>query len=364
MVDHSLFGIRSLVGSILLAQGGGGFISRNTLLLILLIGALIVFLAFFVIFARFFRLWIQAATTGAGIGIVDLLRMTFRKVNPTVITRSMIMGVQAGLYDDEGLTTKALEAHYLAGGNVPLVIRSMIAARKAKIVELSFKRATAIDLAGRNILEAVQTSVYPRVIDCPPKNSKRPTLDAVAKNGIQLKVKARVTVRANLNQLIGGAGEETIVARVGEGIVSAIGSAETHAVVLENPDRISKAVLARRLDSQTAFEIVSIDIADIDVGDNIGARLQADQAEADTRVARAQAEGRRAMAVSQEQENLAKIEENRSKLVEAEAEVPKAMAEAFRSGRLGILDYYKLQNVQADTNMRGAIAIASAPPRR
>jgi uncharacterized protein YqfA (UPF0365 family) len=364
MVDHSLFGIRSLVGSILLAQGGGGFLSRNTLLLILLIGALIVFLAFFVIFARFFRLWIQAATTGAGIGIVDLLRMTFRKVNPTVITRSMIMGVQAGLYDDEGLTTKALEAHYLAGGNVPLVIRSMIAARKAKIVELSFKRATAIDLAGRNILEAVQTSVYPRVIDCPPKNSKRPTLDAVAKNGIQLKVKARVTVRANLNQLIGGAGEETIVARVGEGIVSAIGSAETHAVVLENPDRISKAVLARRLDSQTAFEIVSIDIADIDVGDNIGARLQADQAEADTRVARAQAEGRRAMAVSQEQENLAKIEENRSKLVEAEAEVPKAMAEAFRSGRLGILDYYKLQNVQADTNMRGAIAIASAPPRR
>ena len=198
----------------------------------------------------------------------------------------------------------------------------MIAARKAKIIDLDFKRATAIDLAGRNILEAVQTSVYPRVIDCPPKNSKRPTLDAVAKNGIQLKVKARVTVRANLDQLIGGATEETIVARVGEGIVSAIGSAETHAEVLENPDRISKAVLARRLDSQTAFEIVSIDIADIDVGDNIGARLQADQAEADTRVARAQAEGRRAMAVSQEQENIAKIEENRAKLVEAEAEVP------------------------------------------
>ena len=248
--------------------------------------------------------------------------MTFRKVNPTVITRSKIMAVQAGLYDSEGLTTKALEAHYLAGGNVPLVIRSMIAARKAKIIDLSFKRATAIDLAGRNILEAVQTSVYPQVIDCPPKNSKRPTLDAVAKNGIQLKVKARVTVRANLDQLIGGATEETIVARVGEGIVSAIGSAETHKDVLENPDRISKAVLARKLDSQTAFEIVSIDIADIDVGDNIGARLQADQAEADTRVARAQAEGRRAMAVSQEQENIAKIEENRAKLVEAEAEVP------------------------------------------
>jgi uncharacterized protein YqfA (UPF0365 family) len=232
----------------------------------------------------------------------------------------------------------------------------MIAARKAKIIELSFRRATAIDLAGRNILEAVQTSVYPRVIDCPPQTGKRMTLDAVAKNGIQLKVKARVTVRANLDQLIGGATEETIVARVGEGIVSAIGSAETHAEVLANPDRISRAVLARKLDSQTAFEIVSIDIADIDVGDNIGARLQADQAEADTRVARAQAEGRRAMAVSQEQEYLAGIEENRAKLVEAEAEIPKAMADAFRTGKLGILDYYRLKNVQADTDMRESIA--------
>ncbi|HEY2759171.1 MAG TPA: flotillin-like protein FloA [Pirellulales bacterium] len=355
----------------LFAQGGGrgpgggaGLFSYSTLWLVVLFGALIVALAFFAIFARYFRLWIQSVTTGAGIGILDLLRMTFRKVNPTVITRSKIMAVQAGIYDNEGLTTKGLEAHYLAGGNVPLVIRSMIAARKAKILDLNFKKATAIDLAGRNILEAVQTSVYPRVIDCPPKNSKRPTLDAVAKNGIQLKVKARVTVRANLDQLIGGATEETIVARVGEGIVSAIGSAETHKVVLENPDRISKAVLARKLDSQTAFEIVSIDIADIDVGDNIGARLQADQAEADTRVARAQAEGRRAMAVSQEQENIAMIEENRAKLVEAEASVPIAMAEAFRTGKLGILDYYKLQNVQADTNMRGAIAISSTPGRK
>jgi uncharacterized protein YqfA (UPF0365 family) len=333
----------------------------------LLIGLVIVFilgLAVFAVVARYFRLWIQSVTTGAGIGIVDLIRMTLRKVNPTVITRSKIMAVQAGLYENEGITTKALEAHYLAGGNVPLVMRSMIAARKAKIIELSFKRATAIDLAGRNILEAVQTSVYPRVIDCPGKGSKRPSLDAVAKNGIQLKVKARVTVRANLDQLIGGATEETIVARVGEGIVSAIGSSETHAHVLENPDRISKAVLSRRLDSQTAFEIVSIDIADIDVGDNIGARLQADQAEADTRVARARAEGRRAMAVSQEQENISTIEENRAKLVEAEAEVPRAMAEAFRSGRLGILDYYKLQNVQADTDMRGAIATASTPGRK
>src|SRR3954454_2901694 len=345
------------------ARPGGPF-GSSTLWLVVLIGALIVALAFFAIFARYFRLWIQSVTTGAGIGILDLLRMTFRKVNPTVITRSKIMAVQAGLYDSEGITTRALEAHYLAGGNVPLVIRSMIAARKAKIIDLSYKRATAIDLAGRNILEAIQTSVNPRVIDCPPKNSKRPTLDAVAKNGIQLKVKARVTVRAKLDQLIGGATEETIVARVGEGIVSAIGSAETHKVVLENPDRISKAVLARKLDSQTAFEIVSIDIADIDVGDNIGARLQADRAEADMRVARAKAEERRAMAVALEQENIASIEGARSELVAAEAEVPRAMAEAFRSGKLGILDYYKLQNVQADTNMRGAIATASGPGRK
>jgi uncharacterized protein YqfA (UPF0365 family) len=333
-------------------------LQNPTVWIVLTIAGIIVLLTIFAIVARFFRLYIQSITTGAGIGIFDLLRMTFRKVNPTVIVRSKIMATQAGITDAEGVTARALEAHYMAGGNVPLVIRSMIAARKAKIIDLDFKRATAIDLAGRNILEAVQTSVYPRVIDCPPKNSKKPSLDAIAKDGIQLKVKARVTVRANLNQLIGGATEETIVARVGEGIVSAIGSSESHKDVLENPDRISKAVLARRLDSQTAFEIVSIDIADIDVGDNIGARLQADQAEADTRVARAQAEGRRAMAVSQEQENLAGIEEMRAKLVEAQSEVPKAMAEAFRSGKLGILDYYKMQNVQADTDMRTAIASA------
>ena len=324
--------------------------------LIIFIAVIVVCLIITVIAGRYLRLWIQSVTTGAGIGIFDLIRMTFRKVNPTIIVRSKIMAVQAGLVDNEGITTKALEAHYLAGGNVPLVVRALIAAQKAKIIELDFKRAAAIDLAGRNILEAVQTSVYPRVIDCPSRESKRPSLDAVAKDGIQLKVRARVTVRANLDQLIGGATEETIVARVGEGIVSAIGSAETHAHVLENPDTISKAVLARKLDSQTAFEIVSIDIADIDVGDNIGARLQADQAEADTRVARAKAEGRRAMAVSQEQEQFAKMEENRSHLVEAEAEVPKAMAEAFQSGKLGILDYYKLKNVQADTDMRDSIA--------
>ena len=223
--------------------------------------------------------------------------MTFRKVSPGVIVRSKIMAVQAGIGDRDGVTTQGLEAHYLAGGNVPLVIRAIIAARKAKL-DLDFKLATAIDLAGRNVLEAVQTSVYPKVIDCPSRNLGRETLDGVAKNGIQLKVKARVTVRANLKQLIGGATEETIIARVGEGIVSAIGSAESHHVVLANPDRISKAVLARRLDSQTAFEIVSIDIAEVDVGENIGARLQADQAEADMRVARAKAEGRRAMAVA------------------------------------------------------------------
>jgi uncharacterized protein YqfA (UPF0365 family) len=282
--------------------------------------------------------------------------MTFRKVNPTVIVRSKIMAVQAGLGDDSGITSKSLEAHYLAGGNVPLVIRAIIAAKKAKTIDLDFKLATAIDLAGRNVLEAVQTSVYPKVIDCPGRSSGRESLDAVAKNGIQLKVRARVTVRANLNQLIGGATEETIIARVGEGIVSAIGSSASHSDVLENPDRISKAVLARRLDSQTAFEIVSIDIADIDVGDNIGARLQADQAEADTRVARANAEGRRAMAVAQEQEMLAHIEESRAKLVEAEAEVPQAIAQAFQSAKLGVLEYYKLRNVQADTEMRSAIA--------
>lgn len=320
---------------------------------------LIVLLVIVAIFAFYFRLWIQCVLTGANISIFNLLGMTFRKVRPNVIVQSKIMAVQAGLGDESGLTSQALEAHYLAGGNVPLVVRALIAANKAKTIKLSFREATAIDLAGRNVLEAVQTSVYPKVIDCPAKIGQRMSLDAVAKNGIQLKVTARVTVRANLQQLIGGATEETIIARVGEGIVSAIGSSETHAQVLENPDVISKAVLARRLDSQTAFEIVSIDIAGIDVGQNIGARLQADQAEADTRVARARAEGRRAMAVAAEQEKQAMIEQSRAKLVDAEAQVPQAMAEAFRSGRLGIMDYNKLRNIQADTEMRKAIASTS-----
>src|SRR5436189_814447 len=286
--------------------------------------------------------------------------MTFRKVNIGTIVKAKIMAVQAGLGNDPEMTTRAFEAHQLSGGNIMLVIRALINASKAKIVRLSYREATAIDLAGRNVLEAVQTSVNPKVIDCPARGSGKDSLDAVAKNGIQLKVKARVTVRANLNQLIGGATEETIIARVGEGIVSAIGSAESHLEVLANPDRISKTVLARRLDSQTAFEIVSIDIADIDVGENIGARLQADQAAADLRVAQAAAEQRRAAAVAREQEMQAEVVENRAKVVLAEAEVPLAIAQAFRSGQLGVMDYYNLRNLQSDTQMRNAIAGASS----
>jgi len=305
---------------------------------------LLILIVVAIILLSYFRWWVQAFFAKAKISYFDLIGMSFRKVKPSIIVPSKIMATQAGLNDPE-MTTKALEAHDLAGGNVRTVVRALIAANKAKTIQLSFREATAID-------------VYPRVIDCPARGSARRSLDAVAKDGIQLKVSARVTVRSNLQQLIGGATEETIIARVGEGIVSAIGSAEKHTVVLENPDMISKAVLARRLDSQTAFEIVSIDIADIDVGENIGARLKADQAEADTRVARARAEGRRAMAVAQEQEYMAKIEESRAELVAAESEVPKAMADSFRSGKLGILDYYKLRNVQADTDMRKSISQA------
>lgn len=322
----------------------------------IVIFVLIVMLVVLLIFAQYFRWWIQSFLTGAGITFWDLIGMTFRKVNIGTIVKAKIMAVQAGLGNDPEMTTRAFEAHQLSGGNIMLVIRALINANKAKIVRLSYREATAIDLAGRNVLEAVQTSVNPKVIDCPARGSGKDSLDAVAKNGIQLKVRTRVTVRANLQQLIGGATEETIIARVGEGIVSAIGSADDHAAVLENPDIISKTVLERRLDANTAFEIVSIDIADIDVGDNIGARLKADQAEADMRVARARAEGRRAMAVAAEQEMVAKIEESRAKLVEAEAEIPLAMAEAFQGGKLGILDYYRLRNVQADTDMRKSIA--------
>ncbi len=325
---------------------------------ILLVFGLFVFVFAIIIlavFSRYFWLWIQSVMTGAKVSVIDLLGMMFRRVDAKTIVRGKIMAVQAGIRDED-LTTKALEAHYLARGNVPQVIRALVAARKSKQITLSFREAAAIDLAGRNVLDAVQTSVYPKVIDCPPKGSAVAFLDAIAKDGIQLKVKARVTVRANLQRLIGGATEETIIARVGQGIVSAIGSSESHKIVLENPDVISKAVLASRLDDQTAFEIVSIDIADIDVGENIGARLQADRAEADTRVARAKAESRRAEAVATEQEMIAKIEESRAEVVSAESQVPKAIADSLLSGRLSIMDYYKLRNITADTEMRQSIA--------
>ena len=339
---------------LLLAQGNNND-TRAIIMIVIATAILIALIGLFAVMANFFWLWAQSFTTGAGIGLLDLIGMWFRRVDARSIVRSKIMAVQAG-FSDEEVSSQALEAHYLAGGNVPQVIRALIAARKSKTITLGFREATAIDLAGRDVLEAVQTSVYPKVIDCPPRGAARTSLDAVAKNGIQLKVKARVTVRANLAQLIGGAGEETIIARVGEGIVSAIGSAEEHRVVLEHPEMISKAVLAKRLDAQTAFEIVSIDIADIDVGENIGARLQADSAEADMRVARARAESRRAAAVAAEQEMVANIEQSKAKLVEAEADVPRAMADAFANGSLTIMDYYRLKNVDADTRMRASIA--------
>jgi uncharacterized protein YqfA (UPF0365 family) len=303
----------------------------------LLIAGIVLFLAFLlllsiIVFVKYFNLWLQAFVTRSRVSILSLIAMSFRKVNARAIIESKIMGVQAGL---PPISTQALEAHYLAGGNVRRVIQALIVAHRAKI-DLDWETAAAIDLAGRNVLEAVQTSVDPKIIDCPdPKRSAaRTTLDGVAKNGIQLRARARVTVRTNLAQLIGGATEETIIARVGEGIVSAIGSCESHKDVLANPMLIAKAVLDKSLDSQTAFEIVSIDIADIDVGDNVGARLQADQAEADVRVARAKAEERRARAVAQEQEMKALTAENRAKVVLAEAEVPLAMAEAYKSGHL------------------------------
>ena len=318
----------------------------------LTIAALVILLVAAYIFFSYFRLYIQCKLTRAGIGFMDLLSMTFKKIPVNMIVQSKIMAVKADLTEDEGVTVDALCAHHLSGGNVSLVIRSLIAARKAKIIKLTFMEAMAIDRAGRDVLESVQTSVYPKVIDCPSPSSGKKTLDAVARDGIQLRVKARVTVRSNLQQLIGGASEETIMARVGEGIVSAIGSVDTYSKVLENPDLISRAVLAKNLDSQTAFEIVSIDIADIDVGTNIGARLQADQAEADTRVARARAEGRRAMAVAAEQEQIAAIAESEAELVKAEATVPKSISEALNSHRLSIMDYYRIRNIQADTKMR------------
>lgn len=305
------------------------------------------------VFARFFSLWIQCKMTGAEIGLIALVLMSLRKVNATVIVRSKIMAVQAGL--PYPISTQALEAHFLARGNVPRVIQALVAAHRANI-DLDWKTAQAIDLAGRNVLEAVQTSVYPKVIDCPDVKKGASTLDAVAQDGIQLRARARVTVRTNLAQLIGGATEETIIARVGQGIVTAIGSTQSYKTVLENPDMISKTVLDMGLEAQTAFAIVSIDIADIDVSENVGARLQADQAEADTRVAQAKAEEKRAEFAAREQEMVAEVQKNRAEVVLAEAEVPKAIAEAFQSGNLGLMDYYDLHNIQADTKMRVAIA--------
>ena len=311
-------------------------------LLLIIFGAIILFFVF--LYFVPLNLWITAIFSGVRVGLIELVAMRIRKVPPSVIVNSLITASKAGL----DISTNELETHYLAGGNVPLVINALISAEKANI-NLTFKQATAIDLAGRDIFEAVQMSVNPKVITTTK-------VAAVAQDGIQLVAMARVTVRANIQQLVGGAGEDTILARVGEGIVTSIGSAKSHKEVLENPDKISKLVLARGLDAGTAFEILSIDIADVDVGANIGAKLQTDQAQADLKVAEAKAEERRAMAVANEQEMKAKSQEARAKVILAEAEIPKAMAEAFRSGNLGIFDYLKMKNIESDTSMRDSIA--------
>ena len=310
----------------------------------ILVGGGIVFLFIFFHYVPFF-LWLSAKVSGVDISLVQLFLMRIRNVPPHIIVPAMIEAHKAGL---SNITRDELEAHYMAGGHVERVVHALVSASKANI-ELTFQMATGIDLAGRDVFEAVQMSVNPKVIDTP-------AVTAVAKDGIQLITKARVTVRANIRQLVGGAGEDTILARVGEGIVSSIGSSENHKSVLENPDSISKLVLRKGLDAGTAFEILSIDIADIDIGRNIGAALQIDQANADKNIAQAKAEERRAMAVALEQEMTAKAEEARANVIQAEAEVPKAMAEAFRSGNLGIMDYYRMKNIQADTDMRASIA--------
>ncbi len=331
----------------LLAQGMEG---KTVIFLVILGVAFIVVLVFFGIIAQFFSLWLQAFMARSSVTFWSLIGMRLRKVDSRQIVLSKISAIQAGLI----LTTEQLESHYLAGGRVPNVVRAMIAAHRARI-DLDWSKAAAIDLAGRDVLDAVQTSVNPKVIDVPNAASGRSTIDAVAKDGIQLKVKAKVTVRTNIQQLIGGATEETIIARVGEGIVTSIGSAETYKYVLENPDTISKTVLHKGLDAGTAFEILSIDIADVDVGDNVGAKLQADQAESDKRRFQAEAEKRRALAIATEQENKALAQLNRAEVIKAEAQIPLAMAEAFRSGHLGIMDYYKMRNIQADTSMRESL---------
>ncbi|MDI6733047.1 MAG: flotillin-like protein FloA [Planctomycetota bacterium] len=325
------------------------------------IGVVILLIILFVvaiIFLKYGFLWLQALLSGAAVSILDLVGMWFRKVDGTVIVINRINAVKAGL----DISTDILEAHYLAGGNVTRVVRSVIAANKAGI-NLTVHRAMAIDLAGRDVLDAVHTSVLPKVIDCPDQRGGKTTIDAVAKDGIQVRAKARVTVRTNLDRLVGGATEETIIARVGEGIVTTIGSAENYKQVLESPDSISKKVLEKGLDAGSAFEILSIDIADVDVGENIGAKLQADQAAADLKVAQARAETRAAMARAQEQEMKAKTQEMKAKVVEAEAEIPKAISYAFREGKLGIMDYYSLRNIQADTDMRQSIAQPPTKPK-
>ena len=326
-------------------------VSSNPVVWAILIIVAIALLLVFFFLSRFIGLWVQALVSGAKVSLGALVGMWLRKVNPRTIVLSRIQSKKAGL----DISTNQMETHYLARGDVPRVINALIAADRAKI-ELDWNTACAIDLAGRDILDAVQTSVNPKVIDCPSPEQGRGTIDAVAQDGIQLKARARITVRANLARLIGGATEETIVARVGEGIVTTIGSAQSHKAVLENPDSISKTVLGKGLDAGTAFTILSVDIADIDVGENIGAKLQADQAESDKRRFQAEAEQRRAMAVALEQENRADIEKNRAMVVLAEAEVPKAMAEAFRAGNMGIMDFYRMKNIQADTEMRDNIA--------
>lgn len=311
----------------------------------------IIFLIFFFIIAKYVKLWFQAFVSGTPINLFNIVGMSLRKIPPQIIVNARINSYKAGL---KGITVADLETHYLAGGRVLEVVRAMIAADKANI-PLDWRQATAIDLAGRDILDAVRTSVNPKVIDCP---SSDPSLyiTAVAKDGVQLLCRARVTVRTNIKQLVGGATEETVIARVGEGIVNAIGASPTHADVLEAPQMITQLVLDKGLDAQTAFEILSIDIADISVGENIGAKLRADRAESDKRIAQAKAEERRAMAVAAEQENIAKVTNMRSLVVEAEAQIPKAIAAAFQSGNLGILDYYRMKNIQSDTRMRNSLA--------
>lgn len=319
----------------------------------------IIAIVFIILFIKFFGLWFRALLSGAPVGMGKLIGMWIRKVSPAIIVDSRIMLKKAGIPID----TDQLETHYLARGNVLRVGMALVAANKANI-PLTFQRAAAIDLAGRDVLDAVKTSVNPMVIDCPDPEKGRLTIDAVAKDGIQVKAKARVTVRANIERLVGGATEETIIARVGEGIVTTIGSAENYKAVLENPDGISKTVLDKGLDAGTAFEILSIDIADVDVGDNIGAKLQADQAEADKRRFQAEAEKRRAAAQAREQEMVALVQENRAKVVLAEAEIPLAIADAFKKGNLGIMDYYRLRNLQADTDMRSSISGDSKPDKK